>query len=146
MPSPAIEKKYRLASAGEDQQAMLWDIAAIRQGLANQKTPHTIIEAGTGIDMQLAWSPDGACMAIGNGKLVNPNDTFNTGSSVLVYTGDLRSTVNSHLVTTFLIALAWKPGKYLAIASSPSISSSSNIVALWNPAQPTQTPMPTQKR
>ncbi len=131
-----------LASAGEDQQVMLWDIAAIRQGLANQKTPHTIIEAGTGIDMQLAWSPDGAYIAIGNGKLVNPNDTFNTGSFVLVYTADLRSTVNSHLVTTFLIALAWTPGKYLAIASSPSISSSSNIVALWNPAQPTQTPTP----
>jgi len=122
-----------LASAGQDNQVILWDFQEMQQGQASPKAKQ---QFDTGVNILLAWAPDGKMIAIGNGA--TDSKTFN--GIVLVYTGDLRSPApgyNNILSLAYLNALAWAPGKYLVAATTPIVSHQSHL-EVWDPTQPTQ--------
>jgi eukaryotic-like serine/threonine-protein kinase len=127
-----------LASAGQDDQVMLWDMQAIQQGQNNSPQPKAkqLLEAAGNI--LLAWSPDGKLLAIGNGALDhNTSDSF-----VLVYNGDLHAPAYNNVlaVPSSLNAFAWAPGKYLVAANN--LDDPKNPfqfqLQLWDAAQPRQ--------
>ncbi len=118
--SPAPGGNTMLASIGKDQQVLLWNVAGQQQ----QPKPAGNQSPGiTGVEMELAWSPDGSILAIGNVG----SQTANIGVNyyVIFYKGDLSGTVthlnglaqnngavaipNGEVINT----LSWAPGSYL---------------------------------
>jgi len=124
-----------LASAGQDDQVMLWDMQALQQGQNNSPQPkakQSLVAAG---NILLTWSPDGKLLAIGNGAFDhNTLDQF-----VLVYHGDLHSPAYNNVITIPLLnALAWAPGKYLVAANNLDKPDNTFQLQLWDAAQPRQ--------
>jgi WD40 repeat protein len=124
-----------LASGGQDNQVMLWDLQAIQQGQNNSLQPkakQSLVAAG---NLLLAWSPDGKLLAIGNGAF----DRNTLEQFVLVYHGDLRSPAyNNVLRVPLLNAFAWAPGKYLVAANNLHKPDNMFQLELWDATQPRQ--------
>jgi len=124
-----------LASAGDDDQVILWDMQAIQQGQNNSPQPkakQSLVASGK---LLLAWSPDGKLLAIGNGAF--DHNTFD--EFVLVYHGDLHSSAYNNVLTVPLLnALAWAPGKYLVAANNLDKPENTFQLELWDAAQPRQ--------
>ena len=124
-----------LASAGQDDQVMLWDMQAIPQGQNNSPQPKAKQSLEASGNILLAWSPDGKLLAIGNGAFDhNTLDQF-----VLVYNGDLHAPAyNNVLAVPLLNALTWAPGKYLVSANNLDKPDNTFQLQLWDAAQPRQ--------
>jgi serine/threonine protein kinase len=124
-----------LASGGQDNQVMLWDMQAIQQGQNNSLQPkakQSLVASG---NLLLAWSPDGKLLAIGNGAF----DRNTLEQFVLVYHGDLRSPAyNNVLRVPLLNAFAWAPGKYLVAANNLHKPDNMFQLELWDATQPRQ--------
>lgn len=119
--SPAPGRNTMLASIDKNQQVFLWNVSGQQQQLSPVGTQSPGI---TDVEMELAWSPDGSILAIGN---VNSQSTsFDLDHSYLaLYKGDLSGPAqvakglaqSNGLVsitgsnTTY--ALSWAPGRYL---------------------------------
>lgn len=112
-------KTLALASAGLDGNVMLWDILAIQQQEATTKTAKANQLLGvTGNTMLLAWSPDGAYIAIGNtnGKSVDINLGY-----ISIYAANLSAPLAGYQSLAFnggnlFNGLVWAPGKNLLAA------------------------------
>jgi len=125
-----------LASAGQDNQVILWDLQDVQPGQTSSLQPKARQQFDTGVNILLAWAPDGKSIAIGNGA----TDSKSFNGIVLVYTGDLRSPIPGYhntLSLPFLNALAWAPGKYL-VAAATLTASNHSYLELWDPTQPAQ--------
>ncbi len=124
-----------LASAGQDDQVMLWDMQALQQGQNNSPQPkakQSLVAAG---NILLTWSPDGKLLAIGNGAF--DRNTFD--EFVLVYRDDLHSPAyNNVLRVPLLNALAWAPGRYLVAANNLDKPANTFQLQIWDAAQPRQ--------
>ena len=137
-----------LASAGQDDQVMLWDIQAIQQGQASQDQPKAKKQFTATGTVLLAWSPDGKDLAIGNPTFLIPNlnnpDPNMVATTMYVYTGDLRDFAPGYddkltfPKTVKIKALTWAPGKYLVTGHHPSDLNEQYLLEVWDPAQPEQ--------
>ncbi len=137
-----------LASAGNDDQVLLWDIQAIQQGQASQDQPKAKKQfTATGIVL-LAWSPDGKDIAIGNPTFLIPNlnnpDPNTVSTTMYVYTGDLRDFAPGYddkltfPKTVKISALTWAPGKYLVTGHHPGDLNEHYLLEVWDPTRPEQ--------
>lgn len=127
-----------LASAGEDNQVMLWDMQDIQQGQNNSPQPKAKQSLEAIGFLLLAWSPDGKQLAIGNGAYDhNTSDNF-----VIVYNGDLHAPAYNNVlaVPSSLNALTWAPGTYLVAANNLDEPKNKFLfqLQLWDAAQPRQ--------
>lgn len=119
-----------LASAGLDGNVMLWDILAIQQQEATTKTAQATQFLGiTESNMLLAWSPDGAYIAIANtnGKNVDLNLGY-----ISIYSANLSNPLPGYQSRVFnggilFNGLAWTPGKNLLVAMNDANTSSSKF-------------------
>jgi eukaryotic-like serine/threonine-protein kinase len=118
-----------LASAGQDSQVMLWDMAAIEQGQANQTTPKAkqVLGSTTPNVIVLAWSADGQALAIGNAVFTVESNGKLVDMVMLILKNDLSGLVpyfdQQYMTfrrTGFIRTAIWGPGKYLTAITFPA--------------------------
>lgn len=117
-----------LTSAAQDNQVMLWDVAAIQQGQASQNTPKAKQSLGSATinPLKLAWSADGQSLAIGNAVYVLESSGTRVDMQMQVYKSDLsnlqpyyNASYMTYLRTGYVSAVSWGPGKYLVAITRP---------------------------
>jgi len=137
-----------LASAGNDDQVLMWDIQAIQQGQASQDQPKAKKQFTSTGTVLLAWSADGKDLAIGNPTFLIPNlnnpDPNTVATTMYVYRGDLRDFAPGYddkltfPKTVKISALTWAPGKYLVTGHHPHDLNEHYLLEVWDPARPEQ--------
>lgn len=129
-----------LASAGskDDGQVFLWDIQSLAQQQTSQAQPIAKTHFSTGIDLSLAWSHDGARLAIGN----MGSDLAANTVKVAVYKSNLSDYAPGYdgpvavHDTTSIEALGWAQGNALLTISHTAFSlDKPDVLAIWDSAQ-----------
>ncbi|HET9999269.1 MAG TPA: serine/threonine-protein kinase [Ktedonobacteraceae bacterium] len=145
--SPASGGRTMLASVGKDEQVLLWNVTGQQQQLSHVGAQSPGI---TNIEMELAWSPDGSILAIGN---VNSQSTsFNlTKGDIVLYKGDLSGfapglsglTQTNGLIpitgSNTIESLNWSPGHYLIVGLNLSGNFNSPLTSQYSLLDPFST-------
>ena len=142
--SPASGGRTMLASVGKDSQVLLWNVTGQQQQLSHIGAQSPGI---TDVEMELAWSPDGATLAVGN--VSSQSTDFNlTNGYIVLYKGDLSGfapNVNGLAQSNGLIpisgsnsiyGLSWPPGRYLIVGLNLSGNLNSSLTSQYSLLDP----------